>query len=404
MTWQIIPLSTSADLAESVALASGFFKAAGKWPYFQDVYWLLSWAKGKPEDVRLYANFVNGRISGIAGGIVEDCQIRIGFGSRIRLHTFRLKRLRLQEPLLCGLEGNEKSQRGELCHLFRQICRDNPSSPLYLEAIPVDSVTHDVLRSNLIRSSYLVQQYGFETARHVIDAPPTYGAYFDTIGRETRSGLRRSMKRLFTSFPQQVRLKKFCNRAEVDHFFSEVGKVVTETWQWQRGDNMSWTIIDKFKALSTSWADRGYLRNFILYVGDQPVSYIIGYRIADQFNLEATGYDSNWRKWAVGVACILLSLQAMLDEDPPIVRYDFLSWEFEYKKRLGNTKWMEANFYAFPYAFRSRVIYVCLRANIVAANRLRRFSHWPGPRIRFPAAASAAGIAQRPRSLGFLRD
>src|SRR5690348_8058970 len=104
MSWQLIPLSTASDVVELDALASGYFKDVGKRPYFQDVYWLLSWAKGKPEEVRLYANFLDGRISGIAGGIVEDCQIRIGFGSRLRLHTFRLKRLRLQEPLLCSRE------------------------------------------------------------------------------------------------------------------------------------------------------------------------------------------------------------------------------------------------------------------------------------------------------------
>jgi CelD/BcsL family acetyltransferase involved in cellulose biosynthesis len=117
--------------------------------------------------------------------------------------------------------------------------------------------------------------------------------------------------------------------------------------------------------------------------------------------LEATGYDANWRKWSVGVACILLSLQSMLEENPAITRYDFLSWEFEYKRRLGNSKWMEANYYAFPYAFRSRLIHACLKANIVAADRLRHISHWLG--LRFLTAASRAGAAQLPRSPRMVR-
>ena len=82
MSWKRIQLATLRDAAQADILASELFKTSGMWPRHQNVYWLLSWARGKPQNVLLYAYLVNGRISGLAGCIIEDCQIRIGFLSR----------------------------------------------------------------------------------------------------------------------------------------------------------------------------------------------------------------------------------------------------------------------------------------------------------------------------------
>jgi len=393
VSWKRIQLATLRDAAQADILASELFKTSGMWPRHQNVDWLLSWARGRPQNVLLYAYLVNGRISGLAGCIIEDCQIRIGFGSRVALHTFRLKRQRLQEPLLCDSVGDQTVQEEVLCQLFHHIRRCHAGYPLYFEAIAVGSPAHRILTANLIRDSYSVQQYGFETARHVIDAPATYEEDFATIGRETRSGLRRSLKKLFAAYPQQVRLGKFCDRSEVGNFFSEIEGLAIRTWQWRRGDNMSPTIIAKLKYLSNAWADQGFFRGFILYVKDQPVAYIIGYRIGDQFYLEVTGYDWNWKKWSVGIVCILLSLESMLAEHPLIKRYDFLSWEFEYKKRFGNMRWMESNFYAFPDRFRFRLIYLCLKTNIIISNCLRRTYGWLPSRPHLRVAAKLRGRA-----------
>jgi Acetyltransferase (GNAT) domain len=125
-------------------------------------------------------------------------------------------------------------------------------------------------------------------------------------------------------------------------------------------------------------------------VRDTPVAYIIGYRIRDVFYLEITGYDADWKAWAVGNTCILLSLQSMISENPPLRRYDFLSYEFEYKRRFGNNKWLEANFYVFPVELRLGVIYVVLKSNIIASNILRRVYNWHRHRGGPPGAVTTS--------------
>jgi hypothetical protein len=400
-TWTRMPLSSSTDVAEADNFASQLSEMTGSWPHSQNVHWLLSWARGRPDNVHLYATFLDGCIAGLAGCISEDCGIQIGFGAgRIPLYTFRLQRLRLQEPLLSPHIGDPIAQQEALCALFAQLRRDNPCYPIYFEAIKLGSAVHRILTPSLIGKWYLVLQYGLHTPRHVIDVPATYEGYFSTIGRETRSGLRRSVKKLFTNFNGQVRLETFQSRVDVDRFFLSINKLVTRTWQWRRGDNMSPAIIEKLKELSKTWAEPGYFRGFILYVKDEPVAYILGYRIRDAFYLEITGYDSDWRKSAVGVVCILLSLQWMLAEDPPLRRYDFLSWDLEYKKRFGNNKWLEANFYMFPNSFRLGFVYLVLKANIKASNFLRHIYNRYRSRVGPPAAGptTSSGTASLPRS------
>jgi CelD/BcsL family acetyltransferase involved in cellulose biosynthesis len=133
------------------------------------------------------------------------------------------------------------------------------------------------------------------------------------------------------------------------------------------------------------------------------VAYIIGYRIGDCFYLEITGYDSDWKKWSVGAVCILLSLQSMLLEKPPLRRYDFLSWDFEYKKRFGNKYWLEANFYAFPTERRVSAIYFFLKSNIIVSNILRRIVRRRNANAASPTGAGDAVAALRDRRRMLLR-
>lgn len=71
MAWKRITLHTMSDISTAYEVAETFFNTTGKSPYYQDVYWFLSWVKSEPSNVHLYGNFLNGDICGIAGGIVK---------------------------------------------------------------------------------------------------------------------------------------------------------------------------------------------------------------------------------------------------------------------------------------------------------------------------------------------
>ena len=102
-------------------------------------------------------------------------------------------------------------------------------------------------------------------------------------------------------------------------------------------------------------AERGLLRNYILYCRDDPVAFMIGAQApgAIYYYIDV-GFDPDYAKWSVGSMLQLKVLRDLFASPGTPALFDFSTGEGEHKARFGNQSRPEANVMLLPKTMRMR--------------------------------------------------
>ena len=133
------------------------------------------------------------------------------------------------------------------------------------------------------------------------------------------------------AFPGQVHLKCFSGSDEFDLGMQDAMCVAVTTWQYQLGLSLSDTMQtrERFRFV----AERGWLRIYVLYIGDTPCAFLIGQVYGNTFYCEYAGYHPDFARFAVGSL-----LTARVFEELAVVdvhQVDFGEGDQEHYRQLG---------------------------------------------------------------------
>jgi hypothetical protein len=193
-----------------------------------------------------------------------------------------------------GFLGNQSTENAELVvrevlHCLRQGQADAAEfndlpeySPLYRAVKRIPSV--------LCRDRSPV-----ERIHRRLVLPATFHEYFRSLSSKERSNFRTHGKLLLNSFPDKVRVDRFCEH-QVDTLIRDVETVAAKSYQ--RALGTGFTLADA-STLRLD-AQNSALRAYVLYVEGEPCAFLVATWYKGTLYGRSIGYDPRYRRYAPG--------------------------------------------------------------------------------------------------------
>lgn len=164
----------------------------------------------------------------------------------------------------------------------------------------------------------------------------SYDDWFMSLSGKERNVFRSKHKKLAAREDAPVSFRKYTRPEDVEEFLEALETVYWHSWQgktYGKRPRKTGHAIERLREA----ASRGWLRSYALYVGDQPVSFELGFQYKGVFEGTETGYDLDYSRLSPGAILIHLVIKDLYEVDPPQV----LDWGFgaaDYKQRLSNVE------------------------------------------------------------------
>jgi hypothetical protein len=160
--------------------------------------------------------------------------------------------------------------------------------------------------------------------------------------------LRRKGRKLLADHPDQVKICCFRKVDELEHVMRDVEQIAVKTYQ--RGMGVGFADDDQTRRMLQFGASQGWLRAYLLYVGDRPCAYWIGTKYKDVLYGDFVGYDPSYGKYALGKFLMLKGIEDFCKEG--IKWIDFGLGDAAYKQGFGTSQWEEARICFFAPSLR----------------------------------------------------
>ena len=113
-------------------------------------------------------------------------------------------------------------------------------------------------------------------------------------------------------------------------------------------------------------ARNGWLRSYLLRLGEQPLAFLLGLQFRDRFLYQDVGFDQEWRSHRAGSILQLLALQNLFETDTP------RTFEFgvhgEHKAEFGNETYAAETVFLFRPTAYTRLASTTVRATVRASD------------------------------------
>jgi hypothetical protein len=193
-----------------------------------------------------------------------------------------------------------------------------------------------------------------------IEFPESHDAYWAAFTSKSRCKLRRKVKHF-----GECRLERIERPDQVAHFLEQAAKISKNSWQRDLlGDRIA--NDDAELELFAKLAIEGALRSYLLWKGDEAISFSIATQHKGVLMYEETAYDRRFVDTSPGQILLMKILEDLFEHDPPKL-FDFGNGDAEYKRTFGNFESESGNIWLLRPGLRSRLIVAYL-------NGRRRFT------------------------------
>lgn len=241
--------------------------------------------------------------------------------------TLRPK-IRLRTAQVLGAEP-----LGEMCDFFKSV----------FARFPIDAVTMRLLptASPFFHEATTEMSHVHERMRlHLLKLPPTFEEYLARFSSKHRKNLTRTM-RLLTDH----RLQSIDSAADVSEFLRVGASIARVSWQSQVvdyliKDNAGWL------AHLSDLAERRLLRSYLLWCGERPCAYVLGFQYRGYFHYSFIGHDPEFDRLSPGTVMLLRIIEDLIAHNSP-TWMNFGEGDALYKERFGSDAIEVANVTVF---------------------------------------------------------
>lgn len=231
---------------------------------------------------------------------------------------------------------------------------------VYVAGARADSALFELLSTERTEPLHLyVLPRGTAYQRRLIELPPRFDDYLASLGRKTREDLRRHQRRLAEAADGPVTLRRYERVEDVPLFLDAAMKVSQKTYQWHLLDRGLRDRQGEEQRLKLA-AENGWLCCYILYSGDAPIAFMVGFRSRDTYSSEEIGYDPAWQRHSVGNVLHCHVVRDLIDRFKDLRYFDFMHGDSPNKERLSNLSRMERNYFLFPKTLRGLAGYLLI--------------------------------------------
>jgi CelD/BcsL family acetyltransferase involved in cellulose biosynthesis len=184
----------------------------------------------------------------------------------------------------------------------------------------------------------------------------SFEAYLGTLGSEHRYNFQRKLRKLEAH--HDLRFERVVTESRRAELLPVLFELHRQRWSERGGsDGLAGPPVLEFHDELTRLAqDRGWLRLFVLWLGDKPAATLYGFRYGRTFSFYQSGFDPRFAKLSVGLVALGLAIKSAIGEGA--AEFDLLHGEEAYKfhwargtRRLGCVQ-------AFPRGPLGRVAWV----------------------------------------------
>lgn len=316
------------------------------WPGHRDsdIDFYLMIVQSYPEVVRphVIALYRNGKPDAILVGRLERKQLTFGLGY---ISVFR-PWCRCLTFVYAPIRGNASPANVNL--LTQEILgclKQDEADIAKLELVPVDSPLYHLaltVPGMLSRDNLTVPQ-----GHDIMIIPDTIAEVYRRMSHGRRHETRRLVRKLQGHPAGTPRIACYRDTSDLDRLFRDAEEIARKTYQ--RGLGAGFADTPKARVRLGLAAQKGWLRGYVLYLGDRPCAFWIGMLYGEAFVGEYTGYDPEFRQASPGLVLLMHVIERLCTRaDGHIVKeFEFGPGHAEYKAVLSSKYWLEAVVYIF---------------------------------------------------------
>ncbi|HEU0048366.1 MAG TPA: GNAT family N-acetyltransferase, partial [Nitrososphaera sp.] len=163
---------------------------------------------------------------------------------------------------------------------------------------------------------------------------------------KTRQELRRKQQKLEKEISGPIRIRCFRETVEFDEAMEHAEQVAKKSYL--RGLGVGFDVGPQTREILRVKAQKGWLRTYILYAGDQPLAFWMGDLIQGTFGGNFTGYDPDIAKYSPGMYIMTKVIEEFCNaKDGAVTKIDFGPGGAPYKASLGKSEADEAAVHIF---------------------------------------------------------
>lgn len=272
----------------------------------------------------------HGTFVGAAPFLLQDWtwRCRLGYAS---VGSFPVRR-----AVLCGTDWLAPEAPAQQEALLQAVLSAKvPYQMIFIEGLQADSDLLRLLRSSpQVRREFWLDTLAGVTPRRLVDLPGSFDAYLAKFSGRTRRTLKYKAKRLRGAMTHGMTLQRITRKEELPSFLERAAIVAARSWQ---GRCLGQSVDEQTtRRKLEAFAERGWLRGYLLLDGDAPVAFVIGLLDEGTYHYERVGYDPVWAPYQPGTVLLLMILEDLCADGVPRT-LDFGYGDSEYK-RLFSTR------------------------------------------------------------------
>lgn len=215
----------------------------------------------------------------------------------------------------------------------------------------------------------------------------SFEAYLATLGSEHRYNFQRKLRKLKGHAMRFERVSTEARRLELLPLLFELHG---RRWSERGGsDGLAGPGIPEFHDTLTRVAlERGWLRLYVLWLGDTPAATFYGFRYGRVFSFYQSGFDPQFAKLSVGLVSLGLAIESAIDEGAG--EFDLLHGVEAYKFHWAKATRRLGGIEVFPPGPLGRLAW----ASSAATRSARRAAHHLPPGVVAAISAARAGAAR----------
>lgn len=243
--------------------------------------------------------------------------------------------------------------------------RSRDADVVLLQHFPVDSALHAAIVREAPRFSR--QRLLSETPHWVLDIPDTVEELHAQLPKSMRDNLRRYSRKLARDFGDRLEIRCYEAPEDFDVILRDVEAIAATTYQRGLGAGFE---AEADAPLLRVGLDGGWLRAWVLYLEGAPCAFEIGYVGGGSVVIATKGFDPAFTRQHVGKVLQLHILEQLCSE-PLVGTLDFGFGDADYKQRLSNRGWADADVVIYARSLRGLRVNAG-RTAILGADRLAR--------------------------------
>jgi CelD/BcsL family acetyltransferase involved in cellulose biosynthesis len=159
-----------------------------------------------------------------------------------------------------------------------------------------------------------------------------------------RNTLQQKVRRLREGSLGDLRLLRYELPAEVGPFLDHAVAISRKTYQWQLHQR-GLSATDLLRKRLEFAAAHGWMRCYLLFLGESAIAFIVGYQYEGTFRLDEIGHAPEFSKYSAGAVLQLLSVEDLFNHNRARM-FDLQDYA-RYKDELSNENYLQCRVFLF---------------------------------------------------------